>query len=285
MDDRLGLVRAAAAAGAEVLREHAGRVEHVRTKSSESDLVTEVDVASGVAVARLIADGLPLARFVIEEPEVYDLAGVERGDPFDEEVWVIDPLDGTTSYVHGYPCYSVSVACLRKGRPHAGAVLDASRGELFSAVDAGGAFLDGQPVHCGDAATIGSSLLITGFPYDRGPTLDRQLAVFTRLIRDVHGMRRDGSAAIDCCRVACGQADGFWEFALKTWDTAAGALVATEAGCAVTDFAGRPWTPETTDVLVANPTLHQVLLTAIGDALGAGGFDRPSPGGGHSNPQ
>ena len=278
MDDRLEVARTAAAAGAAVLREHAGRVEHVRTKSSESDLVTEVDVASGVAVARAIADALPLARFVIEEPEVYGLAGVEPGTPADDEVWVIDPLDGTTSYVHGYPCYSVSVACLRRGRPHVGAVLDASRDELFSAADGGGAFRDGVPVHCGAAATVRSSLLITGFPYDRGPTLDRQLAVFTRLIRHVHGMRRDGSAAIDCCRVACGQADGFWEFALKAWDTAAGVLIAAEAGCAVTDLAGEPWTPQTADVLVANPALHAVLLAEIGEALEAGGFGRPSSG-------
>ena len=285
MDDRLQIVRTAAEAGAVVLRRHAGHVEQIRTKSSASDLVTEVDVASGMAIARSIATRVPGARFVIEEPEVYGLAAVQPGGLMDDEVWVIDPLDGTTSYVHGYPCYSVSVACLRHGRPVAGAVLDASRGEVFSAEAGGGAFLDGRPVYCAQAATISDALLITGFPYDRGATLDRQLAVFTRLVRDVHGIRRDGSAAIDCCRVACGQADGFWEFALKTWDTAAGALIAAEAGCMETDMAGAAWTPQTTDVLVANPRLHEALVAAIGAALEAGGFPRPSSDAGSSPSQ
>ncbi|MDO8964823.1 MAG: inositol monophosphatase family protein [Coriobacteriia bacterium] len=275
MTDVLDIARAAARAGADVLREHAGRIEHIRTKSSASDLVTEVDIASGVAVVSAIAAAVPGARFVVEEPEVYDLAAVTEGALTDSEIWVVDPLDGTTSYVHGYPCYSVSVALLRDGSPVAGAVYNAASGEMNAAAAGRGATLDGRPMRVTDAATIEQSLLVTGFPYDRTVTLDRQLAVFTRMVRRVHGIRRDGSAAIDCCHIAAGRADAFWEFALKTWDTAAGVLIAREAGALVTDFAGRPWSIETADTLVANPVLHAVMLDAIAEYLQAGGFERP----------
>ena len=276
MPGMLDIAMSAALAGAEVLRERAGRIESVRTKSSASDLVTEVDVASGAAVVRAIAAAAPGARFVVEEPESYALAGVEPGSLADPEVWVIDPLDGTTSYVHGYPCYSVSVALLRDGAPVVAAVYNAASGEMNAAALHAGATRDGRAIHVTEASTIEHSLLVTGFPYDRGATLDRQLAVFTRLVRRVHGIRRDGSAAIDCCHVAAGRADGFWEFALRPWDTAAGALIAAEAGARVTDFAGRPWTPDTADTLVANPVLHGVMLDAIAAALEGGGFERPA---------
>jgi len=266
----LDIARQAASAGGAVLRERAGHVGAIRTKSSASDLVTEVDIASGVAVARSIAASLPRARFVIEEPEVYAQAGVEQGSLLDPEVWVVDPLDGTTSYVHGFPAYSVSVAVLREGVPVAGAVFNAAMDEMTAAAVGEGATLDGRPIRCSGARSISESLLITGFPYDRTRTLDRQLAVFTRLLRSVHGVRRDGSAAIDCCHVAAGRADGFWEFALKPWDTAAGVVILREAGALVTDMDGRPWTPETADHVAAGPDLHPVLLEAIAAATAQG---------------
>jgi myo-inositol-1(or 4)-monophosphatase len=266
----LDIAREAALAGGKVLHERAGHVGAVRTKSSASDLVTEVDIASGVAVARAIAAHSPNARFVIEEPEVYAQAGVDEGALSDAEVWVVDPLDGTTSYVHGFPAYSVSVALLRGGRPVVGAVYNAATREMTSAVDGAGATLDGTPIRCSTATTVAEALLITGFPYDRTATLDRQLAVFTRLLRTVHGVRRDGSAAIDCCHVAAGRADGFWEFALKPWDTAAGVVILREAGAIVTDMAGAPWTPATADHVAAGQSLHPVLLEAIAAATAEG---------------
>lgn len=275
MPHALETAKTAALAGAQVLRSHVGGFEQLRTKGSASDLVTEVDIASGVAVVRSIIAAMPGARFVVEEPEVYELAGVAPGSLADSEVWVVDPLDGTTSYVHGYPCYSVSVALLRDGLPQAGAVYNAAAGEMNAAARGEGATMNGATLHVTDADAIEHSLLVTGFPYDRTVTLDRQLAVFSRLIRRVHGVRRDGSAAIDCCHVAAGRADGFWEFELKCWDTAAGALIAEEAGALVTDFAGRPWSVETTDTLVANPRLHPVMLEAIAAALAEGGLAPP----------
>jgi myo-inositol-1(or 4)-monophosphatase len=266
----LDIAREAALAGGAVLRARAGHVGAVRTKSSASDLVTEVDIASGVAVARAITAHQPGARFVIEEPEVYARAGVNQGAVDDAEVWVVDPLDGTTSYVHEFPAYSVSVALLRDGRPVAGAVYNAASREMSAAANGEGASLDGRPIRCSDAASVAEALLITGFPYDRTVTLDRQLAVFTRLLRSVHGIRRDGSAAIDCCHVAAGRADGFWEFALRPWDTAAGVVILREAGAVVTDMSGAPWTPATADHVAAGPRLHPALLEAIAAASAEG---------------
>jgi myo-inositol-1(or 4)-monophosphatase len=267
MTDRLlAIAEAAARAGGRVLADRAGRLGAVRTKSSAVDMVTDVDIAAGVAVVRSILAKDPSARVIVEEPEVYGLTEAVEGSLDDPEVWVIDPLDGTTSYIHGYPCYSVSVACLQGGRPVAGAVYNASRDEMTSAAEGMGATLDGVPIHVGCATTIPESLLITGFPYDRTVTLDRQLAIFTRMIRIVHGIRRDGSAAIDLCLVASGRADGYWELALKPWDVAAGIVILREAGAAVTDLSGADWTYRTTDMIAANPSLHAEMLTLIREA-------------------
>lgn len=267
MGDHLrSIAERAARAGADVLRAHAGGVTGVRTKSGSADLVSAADVAAGVAIARSIDAAVPGSRFVIEEPEVCELAGVAPGALDDPEVWVIDPLDGTTSFVHGYPCYSVSIALLRDGMPVRGAVYNVPADEMISATTAGGAWRDGERLICGGAPVIAEALLATGFPYDRGAPLDRQLRIFERLLRPAHDVRRDGSAAVDLCHVATGRVDGFWETGLKPWDMAAGALIVAEAGGTVTDFAGEPWGVTTRDVIAANPILHAALLEAIAEA-------------------
>ena len=265
MSDLRAIAEAAARAGGEVLREHQGHVTELRTKTGTADMVSAADIASGVAVARAIAEHLPGAHFVVEEPEVYALAGVTRGALAGAEVWVVDPLDGTTSFVHTYPCWSVSVACLRDGRPVAGAVYNVPADEMASASLGAGASLGGRPLACAGAATLEGALLGTGFPYDRGAPLDRQLRLFERLLRPAHDVRRDGSAAVDLVNVAAGRTDGFWETALKPWDMAAGVLIVTEAGGIATDFAGRPWTADTCDIVAANPVLHAAMLLVIAE--------------------
>lgn len=261
------LAARAALAGGEVLRSRAGDLGTVRSKGWATDFVTEADIASGIAVVRAILESDPKARIVVEEPEVCEELGVEPGTLTDEEVWIVDPLDGTTSYLHGFPCFSVSVALVREGRPVEGAVYNAALNELFTASAGGGAHLDGAPVNCSRAASVQEALLVTGFPYDRGAPLDTQLAVLAAFLRSpVHGMRRDGSAAVDCCHVASGRADGFWEFALKPWDMAAGALICEEAGAIVTDVHGVPWTSASESICVANPTLQPLMLSVIGAA-------------------
>lgn len=264
------LAEGAARVGGRVLAAQADRTSGLHMKSSARDLVTAADIASGVAVVRAIAEQLEHARFIVEEPEVYAQAAVPRGELNAADVWVIDPLDGTTSFVHGYPCWSVSVACLQRGQPVAGAVYNVPTDEMVTAALGQGATLDSAPLVCTGAHTHEEALLATGFPYDRGAPLDRQLRLFERLLRPAHDVRRDGSAAVDLCNVAVGRTDGFWEIELKPWDMAAGVLVIEEAGGRVTDFQGRPWTPETRDIVAANPILHAVLLHVIADAEGRG---------------
>lgn len=262
--DALETATAAALAGGIVLRERHGDLGAIRSKSSRTDFVTDVDVASGVAVVSAILEHDPSARILVEEDEVYGLLGIEKATLGDGDVWVVDPLDGTTSFIHGYPTYSVSVALVRGTTPVAGAVYNAAAREMNAAAQGCGATRDGAPLAVSDAERISDALVITGFPYDRGEPLTRQLAVLAAFLRaPVHGMRRDGSAAVDCCHVAGGRADGFWEYALKPWDMAAGALIAAEAGARVTGIDGEPWTAATGNILVANPTLHAEMLALI----------------------
>ncbi|PKQ29743.1 MAG: inositol monophosphatase [Actinobacteria bacterium HGW-Actinobacteria-10] len=264
MSDVLKIAQEAARAGAAVIAAAGRDIGAVRVKASLTDVVTETDIAAGVAIVRSIMAADPNATFVIEEDEVYGLTDCIQGELDAPEVWVIDPLDGTTSFVHGFPCYSVSVALLRDGEPIAGAVLDVSRQELYSAAVGQGAHRDGAAIQCGATETLIGSLLVTGFPYDRGEPLTRQLAVLGDFLRaPVHGMRRDGSAAIDCCHVASGRADGFWEFGLKPWDMAAGVVICREAGARVTGIEGEPWTPKSTGIIVANPALHSAMREVI----------------------
>ncbi|MBE0418462.1 MAG: inositol monophosphatase [Coriobacteriia bacterium] len=265
MHDELAAAIAAAEAGARVVRERADDIGTVRSKSFATDLVTEVDIAAGVAIARALLERDPSARLVVEEDEVYDIVGAMRGDLDGAQVWVIDPVDGTTSFVHGFPGYSVSVALLRDGHPVAGAVTDVPRSVTMSAAEGTGTALDGRPVRCSDATRLDEALLVTGFPYDRGAPLDRQLAVLAAFLRaPVHGIRRDGSAALDCCHIAAGRADGFWEYGLQPWDTAAGAILCREAGARVTDIEGREWSPTANSgIVAANPVLHELMLELV----------------------
>lgn len=270
MIDALDAVRAAAIAGGHVVSGSREAMGRVRAKRWTTDLVTDTDVAAGVAIVEEILRRDPDAGIVVEEDEVYGLTGTSPGDLHGDSVWVIDPLDGTTSFVHGYPCYSVSVACVERGLVVAGAIYNVPGEELFSAVRGGGAFRDSTPISVSTAAEIHDALLVTGFPYDRGEPLERQLRVFeTFLRRGVHGVRRDGSAANDCCHVAVGRADGYWEYYLRPWDMAAGALICEEAGATVTNVSGGPWAIDSEGICVANPALHAKMLDVIREAAGA----------------
>lgn len=264
------IATAAARAGGEVITSRTRTIGAVRSKTSATDFVTESDIAAGVAAVRSIRAADPSAKVICEEPEVHAETGVALASPTDGEVWVIDPIDGTTSFVHGFPAYSVSVALLRDGVPVVGAVYGVPLDEMFSAVMGEGATRNGERIAVTAAATVPEALLVTGFPYDRGAPLDRQLAVLAAMLRrPVHGIRRDGTAALDLCHVAAGRADGYWEYTLKLWDQAAGVLICTEAGALVTRIDGAPWSHEVADICVANPALHADMLEVIRSAGGA----------------
>lgn len=264
MPSAVDIARAAASAGGEVVRRRASDIGAVASKGTSTDFVSETDIVAGVAIVEAIITRDPGARVIVEEPEVHERTGVPVAEIGEPEVWVIDPIDGTTSFLHGYPAYSVSVALLRDGRPAAGAVYGVPLDEMFSAAAGEGATRNGVPISVANAQRVPEALLVTGFPYDRGAPLDRQLAVLGAMLRrPVHGIRRDGTAALDLCHVAMGRADGYWEYALKLWDMAAGVLICTEAGAVVTDTAGGPWTARTADLCVANPALHGDMLAVI----------------------
>jgi len=257
----------AAHAGGELLCEKLGRVREVITKSSTMDLVTEVDVESGRRIISVVRERYPDHGLLVEEPAMLD--GVPDGEG--DITWVIDPLDGTTSFVHTYPFFAVSIAARRElgDGDHelvAGVVFNPATDELFAASVGGGATLNGEPIRVSAAPDIAHSLLGSGFSYDRGEPLARELAILAEVMKSAHDVRRDGSAALDLCCVACGRTDGYWELEMKPWDLSAGALILREAGGRISDFAGGDWMAPQKDVVATNGIIHEELLASVARA-------------------
>ncbi len=214
----------------------------VETKSSPVDLVTEIDRACEAEIARLIASRFPDHRLLAEE-------GTTGGsDP--DFCWIVDPLDGTTNYTHGHPFFCASVALEYREQIVAGAVYDAMRDELFWATAGGGAYLNGERINVSSVSDLGKALVASGYPGDQAANPPIMVG-WERLALHSHGIRRDGSAALSLCYVACGRLDGFWE-RLNAWDMAAGALLVSEAGGTVTNFAGSPFDLYRREILVAS---------------------------------
>jgi myo-inositol-1(or 4)-monophosphatase len=256
-NDLLASARAAAAAGAECLRGLWGGRLAVEAKSS-FDFVTNADRASQAAVLGVIRARHPDHAILAEEdagayPPPEAKAGV---------LWVVDPLDGTTNFIHGIPHVAVSVGALVDGRPAAGVIVDVTRGEEFWGLAGGGAWLGERPIRVSGQADPGQSLLLTGFPFRDKGRLDDYLALFAELFQQVSGVRRAGAAALDLAYVAAGRAEGFWEMGLKPWDLAAGLLLVAEAGGVVSDFAGGGQALWRGDVVAAAPALHGLIQAA-----------------------
>ena len=219
------------------------------------DLVTKFDTgAQEILVGRLQAS-FPSHGFLAEE-------GLSRPGTSGYR-WIIDPLDGTTNYVHTVPVFCVSAGLERDGRIILGLVYDPMREELFEAVPGGGARLNGQPIRVSDVGDLGQSLLATGFPYDLRVSSANNLNHWSRFIVKAQAIRRCGSAALDLCYVACGRFDGFWELKLKPWDVAAGALIVTEAGGRVTDFEGRQHRIDIPEALASNGRIHEAMMDVL----------------------
>nr|WP_246316049.1 inositol monophosphatase family protein [Kineococcus aurantiacus] len=257
-------VEVATAAGALVHDGRPDRVEVAATKSSPTDVVTAMDTASEQLVRRLLRAARPQDGFLGEEE------GHEPGTS--GLTWVVDPIDGTVNYLYGLRSYAVSVAVVRsQGRPDpatwtvlAGAVVDPSAGETWSAARGAGATLTdargSRPLRVGPGPDLGQALLATGFGYDAGRRAE-QAAVVARLLPRVRDLRRIGTASLDLCSVAAGRVDAYYERGLNPWDFAAGWLVAHEAGAVVTDFAGGPAGGH--GLVAAGPDLQPVLREAL----------------------
>jgi len=230
MDERMEAVRKTIRSAGEFLIDRFGKeIRGGIEEKKANDFVTEVDRGSERIITGALLESFPEIGLFAEEGGVTGSA---------ERFWIIDPLDGTTNFIHGYPVFAVSIALYEKGGTTLGAVYDPTRDELFEAVRGGGAFCNGEPIRVSNAALLSESLLGTGFPFSVPRHIDAYLAAFRELFLRCRGMRRAGSAALDLCHVAAGRLDGFWELYLKPWDMAAGALIVEEAGGAVDDFFG-----------------------------------------------
>ncbi len=244
---------AAACNGGKVLREHFGRLRSVRKKGA-IDLVTEADIRSEAAIIDTIAKAFPDHAILAEESGAHAGSGGR---------WIIDPLDGTTNFAHNLPLFCVSIAFAVDGRISAGFVLAPLLGELFVGVKDQGAQLNGTPIVVSTTPTLADSLLVTGFPYDHHTMLGSLMGRFGRCLTATQGVRRLGSAALDLCYVANGRFDGFWEQHLKPWDTAAGFIVAAEAGARTTVFSGRPYSIDKDEIVSTNGAIHDELLSLL----------------------
>jgi myo-inositol-1(or 4)-monophosphatase len=238
----------------QILREEFSRPAKISYKGDEVDLVTQADKRSEAAIVKRLTELFPDHAIAAEEGTGHETAS---GSGYR---WHVDPLDGTTNFAHGYPCFCVSIAVAQHDVLVAGAVYNPISGEFFSAARGEGATLNGKPIRCSKIPTLSTSLLCTGFP-----THNRKDSPNLRYYGDFtmhsHGVRRDGSAALDLAGVACGRFEGFWEFGLKAWDTAAGVLLVQEAGGRVTDLAGQPYRLGGPVVLATNGLIHEEMLS------------------------
>ena len=250
-----------ARAAGEILNYYAARDKRVEHKG-RANLVTVADRESEALIIREIHARYPTHTILAEESGLVDSSS-EAPDP---DRWIIDPLDGTTNYAHQFPMYSVSVGFERSGKMLCGAVYDPVRDEMFTGSRGSGAFLNGEPVLVSGVSSLSEGLLLTGFPYDFREKVERALDLFRSFLVSSQAVRRAGSAALDLCYIACGRSDGLWELDLAPWDTAAGLVIAEEAGGRVTDFSGTPFSIYSREILASNGAIHEEMMTAIADA-------------------
>jgi myo-inositol-1(or 4)-monophosphatase len=251
-------VRAARAAG-EIISRSVGRIDALKVgEKTSNDFVSEVDRLAEQEIIYILSKAYPHHAFLGEEG---GLQGQRRGR--DEYVWIIDPLDGTTNFLHGFPQFAVSIALKHRDRLERAVIYDPLKQELFTAVRGAGATLDNRRIRVTQRKTLKGALLGTGFPFKDQSYLDAYLGMFRDLVRDTAGIRRAGAAALDLAYVAAGRLDGFWELGLHPWDMAAGVLLIQEAGGMVSDIEGGEHYMETGHVIAGGAKLHQAMVEVI----------------------
>ena len=255
-------IKAARAAGA-IINRAALDVESVRiSQKLVNDFVTDVDHASEKIIIETLLTAYPGHGIWAEE------SGQEHGAKDSEFVWIIDPLDGTTNFLHGFPQFAVSIACQHRGRVEAGVIFDPLRSELFTASRGAGAQLENRRLRVSAQRAIEGSLIGTGFPYRANMRwLKPYLAMLEQVMQRAAGVRRPGSAALDLAYVAAGRLDGFWELGLAPWDTAAGNLMITEAGGRIGTLAGNPYA-DGGNLIAGNPRIFTALVETFAPFLG-----------------
>lgn len=247
-------IRAARKAGDTISRA-VDRTDRLKiTVKDQNDFVSEIDKKAESQIIDVIKKAYPDHAILAEE------SGSHSGDDY---LWIIDPLDGTTNFIHGFPQFSVSIALQYKGRLEVAVVYDPMRQELFTATRGGGAQMNDRRIRVSGHRGLPGSLLGTGFPYKNFSRLDSYLGMLKSLITQTSGIRRPGSAALDLAYVAAGRLDGFWEMGLKPWDIAAGVLIVQEAGGLITDLRGGHDFMETGDIVAGNSKMIKGMLQTI----------------------
>jgi len=259
MDEIERVARAAVAEAGEQLRAAWQGTKRVEYKGT-IDLVTATDREVEALVVGRLREAFP-DHFIVAE-EASAAQGPQR-PPADSAAWYLDPLDGTTNFAHAYPQFAVSLAFAHGTALELGVVHDPIRGETFAARRGRGATLNDKPIKVSDVGTLGEALLGTGFPYDRRDHVDFYLSFLRDFMLQAQGVRRAGAAALDLCWVACGRFDGFWEWKLSPWDTAAGCLIVQEAGGIVTDFRGALFDLFGQQTLATNGKLHAAMVDLL----------------------
>lgn len=245
---------AAAYDGGRVLRQHFGKLTQIK-KKGDIDLVTQADLDSEQTIIKTIRKKFPDHGFIAEE--------TGRSYSTSMGQWIIDPLDGTTNYAHGIAIFAVSIAFCWNNEIEIGVVFNPFSTELFTAIKGHGAKLNGQPIQVTPTKSIADSLLATGFPYDIKTSMGPIMQRFQQCLPSCRGIRRLGSAALDLCYVACGRFEGFWEQNLNPWDTAAGSLIANEAGAKITNFSNQPYDIDEKEIIASNGHIHEELISLL----------------------
>ena len=250
-------VRAARAAGA-IINRAALDLDILKVAAKgTNDFVTEVDRAAEQAIIEILLEAYPGHGILAEE------SGRERGAQDSDFLWIIDPLDGTTNFIHGFPVYAVSIALAFRGKVEQAVVYDPTRNDLFYASRGRGAFLNDRRLRVSKRTRMAEALVGTGFPFRKGDNFKRYLKIFEEVMQSCAGMRRPGAAALDLCYVAAGWYDAFFEMGLSPWDVAAGSLIVSEAGGLVGNFTGEADFLYQREVVAGNPKIYGQLVQTL----------------------
>ena len=220
-----------------------------------NDLVSYVDKTAEQKIVESLSSLLPEAGFITEEN-----TSIKKGEAYN---WIIDPLDGTTNFIHGIPCYCISIALMKDEKLILGVIYEINQDECFYAFENGGAFLNGSKIFVSTVPELKKSLMATGFPYSNYSRMKEYMHVFEHMMHNTHGLRRLGSAAVDLAYVACGRFEGFYEYGLNSWDVAAGAIIVKEAGGKVSDFTGGNNFIAEREIIACNSYVYEELLGVI----------------------
>ena len=257
-------IRAARKAGDQIMR-NMNRLHQLEVRRKDrNDFVTEVDLRAEADIIEVIRNSFPDHGILAEESGRTDSKhGLKNADGHDEFVWIIDPLDGTTNFIHGFPQFAVSIGLQRRGRMECAVIYDPLKQELFTAAQGDGARLDDKRIRVSKQVTLDGALIGTGFPYRANMQwLDAYMDMFKVLTQQAAGLRRPGAASLDLAYVAAGRLDGFWELGLAPWDTAAGKLLITEAGGLISTLGGGEYEHQG-HIVAGTPKVHAALLEAI----------------------